>query len=109
MLFGNSFDPAYTMTISALPHQVQATTNKRNVVLLQRHMEKALGVPPTRGFVRFMPVPEECTGWNGKTATGEMQELRRSRSFDTAESKLQGRNKVRVSGDVGSGVELSAY
>lgn len=75
MLFGGSFEPAYTITISALPCQVQMTTNKRNIALLQAHLLQALRVPPTRGFVRFMPVPEECSGWGGKTVAGEIADL----------------------------------
>lgn len=59
------------MTIEALADQVQTATNKRNVALLQRHMEQALGIPASRGFLRFMPISEDCAGWRGKTMAGE--------------------------------------
>ncbi|POR37188.1 hypothetical protein TPAR_02668 [Tolypocladium paradoxum] len=75
MLLGGSFEPAYTIAISALPCQVQMTTNKRNVALLQAHLLQALRVPPTRGFVRFVPVPEECSSRGGKTVAGEIAAL----------------------------------
>jgi hypothetical protein len=33
-------------------------------------MEEAIRVGPARGFVRFVPVPEECSGWKGNTIAG---------------------------------------
>ncbi|KAM5382658.1 hypothetical protein ACJZ2D_002448 [Fusarium nematophilum] len=72
ILFSGTCDPAYTMTVSALACYVQTATNKRNVALLQRHMEQALGIPATRGCLRFVPVAEECAGWRGKTVAGEI-------------------------------------
>ncbi|KAL3419426.1 macrophage migration inhibitory factor [Phlyctema vagabunda] len=75
LLFGGSFDPAYTMTITALPSQVQQVTNKRNAALLQKNMEEALGVAPDRGLIKFMAIPEENLATNGKTAAGEIEEL----------------------------------
>lgn len=75
ILFGGTFDPAYIMTIKALPCQVQTTTNKRNVALLQKHLDDTLRVAPTRGLVQFVAVPEECSGWNGKTVAGEIAEM----------------------------------
>ncbi|AEO57764.1 hypothetical protein MYCTH_2018629, partial [Thermothelomyces thermophilus ATCC 42464] len=75
LLFGGSFDPAYAMAVRALPSQLQPTTNKRNAALLQRHMEEALGVPPSRGVLRFVPIPEEHLACGGKTVAGEIEEL----------------------------------
>ncbi|UNI21527.1 hypothetical protein JDV02_007508 [Purpureocillium takamizusanense] len=75
MLFGGSFEPAYTVTVSALPGQMQMTSNKRNVALLQAHLFQALRVPPKRGFVRFAPVTDECSGWGGKTVAGQIGEV----------------------------------
>jgi hypothetical protein len=49
MFWGGSFDPAYVMSVSALPSQLQPTTNRRNAALIQRHMEETLGVRPARG------------------------------------------------------------
>ncbi|KAJ2986301.1 hypothetical protein NUW58_g5094 [Xylaria curta] len=47
MLFGSSLDPAYTLTIHALPCLLQPATNKRNAILTQQHLHEALGVVPT--------------------------------------------------------------
>lgn len=35
--------------------------------MLSEHLEDALGVPPSRGFFTFVPLPEENVGCNGKT------------------------------------------
>ncbi len=75
MLYGGNFDPAYTLTISALPSQVQPVTNKRNASLLAKAMEEGLGVGPDRGVIRFLAIPEENLASNGKTVTGEIEEL----------------------------------
>ncbi|KAL2169675.1 hypothetical protein VTG60DRAFT_5814 [Thermothelomyces hinnuleus] len=63
------------MAVRALPSQLQPTTNKRNAALLQRHMEEALGVSPSRGVLRFVPIPEEHLACGGKTVAGEIEEL----------------------------------
>ncbi|KAK4194731.1 Tautomerase/MIF superfamily [Triangularia verruculosa] len=78
MLFGGSFDPAYVMSIFALPSQLLPTTNKRNTALIQKHMEEAIGVVPARGFLRFVPIKEEHLACNGKTMAGEIDELEKT-------------------------------
>ncbi|CAK7272555.1 hypothetical protein SEPCBS119000_005187 [Sporothrix epigloea] len=70
MCFGGSFAPAYVMTVSALPAQLQPVTNKHNAALIQRHMEQTLGVPPARGYLQFVAVPEANLAYGGKTAMG---------------------------------------
>ncbi|KAI1747144.1 Tautomerase/MIF [Xylaria castorea] len=77
MLFGSTFDPAYTLTILALPSLLQPATNKRNAILTQRHLHETLGVVPTRGFVRFEAVPEENIAIGGKTLAAEIEGLSR--------------------------------
>ncbi|KAK4252340.1 Tautomerase/MIF superfamily [Corynascus novoguineensis] len=78
MLFAGTLDPAYAMVVRALPSQLRPATNKRNAALLQRHMEDALGVPPHRGILRFVPVPEEHLACGGRTVAGEIEELERA-------------------------------
>ncbi|KAL2201239.1 Tautomerase/MIF superfamily [Corynascus similis CBS 632.67] len=77
MLFAGTLDPAYAMVVRALPSQLRPATNKRNAALLQRHMEDALGVPPHRGILRFVPVSEEHLACGGRTVAGEIEELER--------------------------------
>ncbi|KAK3996055.1 Tautomerase/MIF superfamily [Cladorrhinum sp. PSN332] len=78
MFFGGSFDPAYVMSIFALPSQLLPTTNKRNTALIQKHMEEAIGVLPARGVLRFVPATEEQLACNGKTVAGEIDDLEKS-------------------------------
>lgn len=83
MMFGGSFDPAYTLTIFALPSLVQPTTNKRNAALIQAQIQDCLGVAPSRGYVRFVATPEEDVASGGKTVASEMEELDRTTRDDS--------------------------
>lgn len=85
MVFGGTFDPAYVMSVFALPVQIQPTTNKRNASLIQRHMEEVLNVAPSRGFVRFIPTLEENTARNGKTFAGEIEEAGKMTAAEASE------------------------
>lgn len=75
MCFGGSFAPAYIMTVSALLAQLQPVTNKHNAALIQRHMEESLGVPPARGHLQFVAIPEANLAYGGKTAMGHADDL----------------------------------
>jgi hypothetical protein len=88
MLFGGTFDPAYVMSVFALPSQLQPTTNKRNAALIQKHMEEAIGVIPSRGFLRFIPTLEEHTAWNGKTLAGEIDDLEKDSGISATEEMV---------------------
>ncbi|KJR88853.1 mif domain containing protein [Sporothrix schenckii 1099-18] len=78
MCFGGSFAPAYVMSVYGLPSQLQPTTNKRNAALIQRHMEETLGVPPARGHLRFVAVPEANLAYSGTTSLGHVDDLARA-------------------------------
>ncbi|KAK9417118.1 putative Tautomerase/MIF superfamily [Seiridium unicorne] len=86
MMFGGSFDPAYTLTIFALPSLVQPTTNKRNAALMQNQIQESIGVAPSRGYVRFVATPEEDVANAGKTVAGEIDEQEKT---PKDESKLE--------------------
>ncbi len=75
LILGGSFDPAYTITVTALPSQVQPTTNKRNAALIQTFMSEALKVPAHRGVVKFVAIAEENFATNGQTVLGLMESL----------------------------------
>ncbi|RYO77364.1 hypothetical protein DL766_007461 [Monosporascus sp. MC13-8B] len=85
MMFGGSFDSAYTLTIHALPSLIQPTTNKRNAALIQKHIEETLGVKPSRGYVRFVPTPEDSVAIGGKTVAGEIEDSGGSMVTDECE------------------------
>jgi len=104
MLFGGNFDPAYTLTITALGSQLQPVTNKRNASLLAKVMEEALGVVPNRGIIRFLAIPEENLATDGRTIAGEIEELEKEtadtntslqRSLSRGAPKSKRRNSIR--------------
>ncbi|KAL4725023.1 hypothetical protein ACLX1H_008470 [Fusarium chlamydosporum] len=64
------------MKIEAVARDMQTATNKRNIALFQRHMEQALGIPASRGYLRFVPVAEDCAGWKGNTIAGEIADAK---------------------------------
>jgi hypothetical protein len=105
MVFCGTFQGAYVMSVHALPAQLQPTTNKRNAALIQKHLEDALGVKPSRGLLRFVPTPEENVARNGKTLAGEIEEgkltageaAEQFTGLPRARSKPQSRLSVRVS------------
>ncbi|CAJ2506850.1 Uu.00g080360.m01.CDS01 [Anthostomella pinea] len=88
MMFGGSFDPAYTLAIYALPCLVQPVTNRRNAALIQRHLQESLAVKPSRGYIRFVATPEENAATGGKTVAAEIDELnKRSTDQEAAMSR----------------------
>lgn len=99
LLYAGTFDSAYILTLTALPSQIQPTTNKRNASLIQSFMTDALGVTPDRGIVRFVGVAEEYLATNGTTVLGEIENLRKTSSEESAvdnhtrHGTLRGRNR----------------
>ncbi|KAL8980197.1 MAG: hypothetical protein Q9205_004651 [Flavoplaca limonia] len=84
LLYAGTFDSAYVMTITALPSQIQPTTNKRNAVMMQTFMADSLGVTPERGVIRFVGIAEEYLATNGNTVLGEIENLSRDSGEDGA-------------------------
>src|SRR5579871_1632737 len=74
LMIGGTFDPAYILTISAIPEYVQEATNMRNTHFIQRYMTDMLSVSASRGIVRFNAVPESMLGINGMTVRGQIVE-----------------------------------
>jgi hypothetical protein len=56
-------------------------------------MEEAIGVVPSRGFLRFIPTLEEHTAWNGKTLAGEIDDLTKDAGAPTEETAGEGINR----------------
>jgi hypothetical protein len=82
MMLAGSFEPTYTLTITALPANIQPATNKRNTALLQHWMAENLGVEASRGIVKFASIPEENLATNGVTVLGEIEALDKHLGFD---------------------------
>lgn len=84
LALAGTFEPCYILTLSALPSQMQATTNKRNAALIQSFMADILSVPPERGVIKFTPIPEENFAFNGNTLLGEIERLEQQQSSSTS-------------------------
>lgn len=80
LLLGGSFEPAYILTVTALPVQIQPTINKRNAALIQSFMSDTLGVTPDRGIIRFQTIPEENMAISGRTILGEIERLEKQQA-----------------------------
>lgn len=80
LILGGSFEPAYILTVTALPVQIQPTTNKRNAALIQSFMSDTLGVTPDRGIIRFQTIPEENMAISGRTILGEIERLEKQQA-----------------------------
>lgn len=87
MLYGGNFDPAYSLTITAVGSQLQPVTNKRNASLLAKHIDDTLGVDPKRGVIKFIAIAEENLATDGKTISGEIEQLDKEQA--EANSSLQ--------------------
>ncbi|KAJ4391923.1 hypothetical protein N0V93_005543 [Gnomoniopsis smithogilvyi] len=74
IFFAGTFEPAYTVTLSALSSYILPATNRRNAYVLSEHLEEALGVPQPRGFISFLPIPEENVACNGKTIAAALDD-----------------------------------
>lgn len=93
LLHAGSFEPAYILTISAIPSQVQPTTNKRNAALIQSFMADALSVSPERGIIRFVAVPEENLASNGATIAGEIERMEKQETDESRNFSLKRNSK----------------
>jgi Macrophage migration inhibitory factor (MIF) len=82
MLIGGNSEPAYHLTVTALPSEFAATKNKRSAHLLQAFMQESLDIKPKRGVVRFEPVAEENLATNGVTALQEIEQLEQDSAED---------------------------
>ena len=86
LLLGGSFEPAYILTVTAVPVQIQPTINKRNAALIQSFMSDTLGVTPDRGIIRFQTIPEENMAISGRTILGEIERLEKQQAEENGGS-----------------------
>ncbi|KAL1628422.1 hypothetical protein SLS54_001995 [Diplodia seriata] len=83
LLLGGSFEPAYTLTITALPSQLQPVTNKRNAAMLQSFLRDILGVPADRGIVKFQAIEEANLATDGRTVLGDIEREERKQAEES--------------------------
>lgn len=86
LALGGTFDPCYILTITAVPSHMGPTMNKRNAALIQSFMADILSVPPERGLLKFLSIPEENFATNGTTMLGEMERQEKQIRPDVARS-----------------------
>jgi hypothetical protein len=79
-MMAGSFEPAYLLTITAIPSELQPVTNKRNAYLIQHFIADSLHVPSSRGVIRFQELPEQKLGTNGSTVAGEIERLEKAQA-----------------------------
>jgi len=94
LLLGGSFEPAYVLTITALPSQIQPATNKRNAALVQSFMSDVLSVSADRGIVRFHAIEEYNLATNGRTMLGEIERLEKLHPESKADAVKRERSKI---------------
>jgi Macrophage migration inhibitory factor (MIF) len=97
LLISGSSEPAYLITLSALPSEIAPTKNKRSAHLIQQFMEEAIQISPRRGVVRFEAVPEENLATDGVTALQEIERLERNSSDEGGILRALSRQKSRRS------------
>jgi hypothetical protein len=83
LMMAGSFEPAYLLTITAIPSELQPVTNKRNAYLIQHFIADTLQVPSNRGVIRFQDVPEQRLGTNGSTVAGEIERLEKAQAEES--------------------------
>jgi hypothetical protein len=97
MVIAGSSEPAYCMTITALPPEIAATKNKRSAHLVQSFMQEALQISPQRGVVRYVAIAEENLATNGVTALQEIEQLERQSHDEESVFRSLSRQKSRRS------------
>lgn len=102
MVIGGSPEPAYLMSVTALPSEIAATKNKRSAYLLQQFMLESLKIDSNRGIICFQPIMEENIARNGVTALYEIEQLEKQsheeeygfRALSRARSRMSKRSSV---------------
>ena len=97
MLLGGTSEPAYHLTITALPLEIAATKNKRSTHLIQDFLHDTLKISPKRGVVRFDAVSEENLAYNGMTALQEIEQLERQSGEEEGMLRALSRQRSRRS------------
>jgi hypothetical protein len=97
MIMGGNSEPAYYLTITALPPEIAATKNKRSAFLIQQFMQEVLQITPQRGVVRYDSVAEDNLATNGVTALQEIEQLERQSHDEDLTSRTLSRLEHRRS------------
>ncbi|KAF8476148.1 Tautomerase/MIF superfamily [Kalaharituber pfeilii] len=77
MIMGGTFEGCYFLTITS-PVSISPTCNKRNVALISEWLNVHLGVPSSRGYIRFMEPDMANYAVGGMTCLDMMERERSS-------------------------------
>ncbi|KAI9829958.1 MAG: hypothetical protein M1819_005930 [Sarea resinae] len=86
LILGGVFEKAYVLTITALPSEVQPTTNKRNAALLTDFLSKYFTCSPDRSIIHFQALAEENLARAGTTVLGHIEAAERAKANEAAGS-----------------------
>lgn len=75
IMMAASTEPAYLVTITALPSEIASIKNLRTVMIVQDFLAEALRIPANRGIIKFHPVQEDELGSNKTTVKDEIEVL----------------------------------
>jgi len=94
------------MSVCALSTELGPATNKRNAALIQKHMEESLGVLPSRGVLRFIPLSEENIAINGKTVAGALENVGKGAHESISTRQILGSRRLRGEGKLNARVSI---
>ena len=77
MIMGGTFDGCYFLTITSLS-SISPTCNKRNVALISEWLNTNLGVPSSRGYIRFVEPDSAGYAMGGATCLDLLERERPS-------------------------------
>ncbi|OJD21322.1 hypothetical protein ACJ73_07338 [Blastomyces percursus] len=77
LMLASSYEPAYLVTVSALPCSIAPITNLRHTVLIQAAIFDIFDIPSNRGVIKFESMAEENLATNGSTIRDEIDQLER--------------------------------
>ncbi|KAF8419315.1 Tautomerase/MIF superfamily [Tirmania nivea] len=83
MMMGGTFDGCYLLTITSLSF-ISPTCNKRNVALISEWLSANLGVPSSRGFIRFVEPDAGNYAMGGITCLDMLEKERSSTRMSMA-------------------------
>ncbi|KAG5300433.1 MIF domain-containing protein [Histoplasma ohiense] len=82
LMLASSYEPAYLVTVSALPCSIAPITNLRHTVLIQTAILDIFNIPGNRGVIKFESMAEENFATNGSTIRDEIDQLQRTSNDD---------------------------
>lgn len=97
IVMGGTPEPAYLLTITALPTEIAAARNMRSAHLTQTFLDRSLGIPQDRGVIKFHAINDQDLATNGMTVTEEIEKAERESGDEKRGFSLRSRQSNRPS------------